>query len=442
MQRLAEALHATAALAPGQYENILRNFDPVWIEEALASTGVATLRRRRLPMEQVVRLVIGMALFRDRDIAEVARDLEIALPAGTTRTAAPSAIVQARARLGAAPMEWLFLRTGAEWGHDSARRETWRGLALYGVDGTTLRVPDSDDNRAHFGGQKSHRGPSGYPQLRLVALMALRSHVLVSAAFGPYDVDERAYALDLWPSIPDDSLTLLDRGFLQANVLLPLNAGGQNRHWLTRAKKNSVWKTVKELGRGDALVEFEVSREARRKDPSLPRTYCARAITYQRRGFQPQTLLTSLLDADRHPADELRVLYHERWEIEIGYDELKTHMLEREESLRSRSVAGVMQEVWGILLGYNLVRREIEDIADETKLAPTRISFIAALRYIVEELRWAAATSPGKIPRRLGDMRDKIRRFVLPLRRQERSNPRVVKVKMSNYNLNRRRRPR
>jgi hypothetical protein len=254
---------------------------------------------------------------------------------------------------------------------------------------------------------------------------------------------EQTYALDLWPSIPDHSLALLDRGFLQANVLVPLVTGGTNRHWLTRAKKNSVWKRCRKLGRGDELVELTVSSAARRQDPSLPGTFRARAITYRKPGFAPQTLLTSLVDADRYPADELRVLYHERWEIEIGYDELKTHMLEREEALRSRSVAGVRQEVWGILLGYNLVRREMEQIADEVDLPPTRISFIAALRYIVDEMSWAAiSAAPGAVPRHLGDMRDQIRRFVLPPRREGQSHPRTVKIKMSNYALNRRRRPR
>jgi hypothetical protein len=229
MRRLSEALLVTAAFTPEQVASILRQLDRSWVEEALCATGVATLRRRRLPMEQVVWLVVAMALFRDRGIAEVAQQLEIALPDGESRTTAPSAIAQARARLGAAPMEWLFLRTATEWGHESARREAWRELALYAVDGTTLRVPDSDANRRHFGGQETHRGPSGYPQLRLVVLMAVRSHLLVTADFGPYATDERSYAAGLWSHIPDNSLTLIDRGYLQANVLVPLQCSARTK---------------------------------------------------------------------------------------------------------------------------------------------------------------------------------------------------------------------
>jgi len=126
------------------------------------------------------------------------------------------------------------------------------------------------------------------------------------------------------------------------------------------------------------------------------------------------------------------VLYHERWEIELGFDELKTDMLQRLETIRSRSPEAVTQELWGLLLAYTLIRLEMEHVADE--LAPTRISFVAALRLIVDEWSWSTiTTSPGAIPRHLTNLRDKIRVYVLPERRTGRVNPRAVKLKMSNY---------
>lgn len=436
----AEALAFTSSLTPSTLETFARHLDREWIEEALLNTGTATLRRRRLPAEQVVWLVIGMALVRNRPIKDVVRHLDLALPAPRgERTVAPSAVTQARARIGAAPLEWLFDRTAAQWTTDSADRDRWRGLALYAVDGTTLRVPDSVANRKHFGSQDAGmgRGISGYPLARLVTVIAVRSHLVLAASFGPYG-SERAYAADLWPSIPDRSLVLIDRLYLQADVLVPLQANGVERHWLTRAKSKSKWTEVEHLGKGDDLVEFTVSREARKKDPSLPMVYRARAIRYQRKGFEPQTLLTSLVDAKRYPADELRALYHERWEIELSFGELKTDMLQREETIRSQSPAMVEQELWGLLLAYNLVRLEMARIADEVGLPPLRISFVAALRFIVDEWSWSHSTdSPGAIPRHLVDMRDQIRRFVLPPRRPNRLFPRAVKLKMSNYDRKR-----
>jgi hypothetical protein len=180
-------------------------------------------------------------------------------------------------------MEWLFLRTAEEWAHRSADVDRWRGLALYGVDGTTLRVADSTENRDHFGGQDSGRHDggrderqSGYPLLRLVVAMALRSHILAAAVFGPYATDERTYAVSLWDSIPDRALVLVDRAYLQANVLVPLTTKGVQRHWMTRAKTNSKFRSIRRLGKGDELVEFEVSSEARKKNPSLPTHFDAR----------------------------------------------------------------------------------------------------------------------------------------------------------------------
>ena len=140
--RLEESLSNVAALASArgevQFQDLRRNVDREWIEQALQATGTATIRRRRLPAEQVVWLVIGMALFRNRSIHDIVSKLDLVLP-GESPTVVPSAVADARARLGSDPMEWLFTRCADEWAHASARRHAWRGLALYGVDGSTLR---------------------------------------------------------------------------------------------------------------------------------------------------------------------------------------------------------------------------------------------------------------------------------------------------------------
>lgn len=422
---------------PSEFEDLRRNIDAEWIEQALRATGTATLRRRRLPAEQVVWLVIGMALFRNRSIHDIVSKLDLVLP-GVTPTVVPSAVADARARLGPEPMEWLFTRTADEWAHPSARRNEWRRLAIYGVDGTTLRVPDSDENRQTFGVSVAHRGESAYPLIRMAALMALRSHLLAAVAFGPYGDGEHRYAAALWASVPNDSVTIVDRNFLAAGVLIPLQRDGINRHWLVRAKSNTRLNVLKRLSDGDDLVELQVSAESLQNDPSLPKTYIARAIRYQRKGFQPQTLLTSLTDPEAFPAGEIVALYHERWELELGYDEIKTEMLDREEAIRSRTPDGVRQEVWGILLAYNLIRVEMERVAASAKVDPSRISFVGAMRLICDEWLWCAIAQPGAIPKHLRNLRAALTGLILPPRRSERTYPRAVKIKMSNYPRKRR----
>ena len=196
------------------FEKLLEHLDESWIEQALELTGTATVRRRRLPAEQVLWLVMGMALYRELSIPEVVDKLGLALPGERGLSVAPSAVPQARKRLGAEPVRWLFERCAEKWATESARRHAWRGLSVFGIDGTSVRVPDSRQNRAHFGGQSTtpEKGQSGYPLARMATLMALRSHLLLGARFGPYTIGETTLARELgrvplrggirWPQLP------------------------------------------------------------------------------------------------------------------------------------------------------------------------------------------------------------------------------------------------
>ena len=216
---------------PASFEQFASHLDVEWVETALVDSGTATVRRRRIPSQHVVWLVIGMALFRDRSIQEVVSHLHLVLPrykkAGkekkVTQAYAPSAITQARYRVGAAPLEMLFAQTALHWSAAAADQDRWRGLALYGLDGTTLRIPDTESNRETFGLPGTGRGQSGYPQVRLVALMALRSHLMAATAFGPCagkKTGECTLATELWPQVPERSLIIVDRNFLDTDCCL------------------------------------------------------------------------------------------------------------------------------------------------------------------------------------------------------------------------------
>ena len=371
---LVDDLSLVASVLPEDVHSLHARLDGGdWIARALVATGTATIRKRRLPAEQCVWLVLGMALLRERRIEEVVRTLDLALPVASSKGVAPAAIPPARERLGSEPMKWLFTESAKVWAAEGADEQRWRGLAVYGVDGTTLRVADTPENRAEFGGQWAgeQRGDNNYPIIHLVTLMALRTHVLAGAALdGDANSSEQSLTPALLQQVPNHSLTILDRNFLSPLSLVPLQSGGANRHWLTRAKSNTAMKSLEKLAEGDELVELKVSHEAQTKDPTLGKTWKARAIRYQRAGFKPQTLLTSLLDPVRWPAAEVIEMYHERWEPELGYDEVKTELLQREESLRSKKPDGVRQETWGILLAYNLVRLEIARVAKLVGVPP------------------------------------------------------------------------
>jgi hypothetical protein len=434
---LEEAFTLVPQVLPGSFEQFRRHLSADWVDDALVVTGTATIRRRRLPADQTVWLLIGMALMRDESIERVAALLGVALPSKGASTVARSALPQARARLGDEPLEYIFCASGTEWSRKSAEAHRYRGLSVYAVDGTTIRVPDTPENWEAFGGHVGNgkRAGSAYPTVRVLGLMAARSHVLGAMRFGAYEVGEVTLARELWSDLPHDSLALVDRNFLVAADLNRLCQDGTNRHFLTRAKSTTRLRTIKRLGKNDALVEVMLSDDTRRKHPDLPEQWIARAITYQRKGYPKAVLLTSLLDPEKYPPGELVALYHERWEIELGYDEIKTHMLAREEAIRSRTPTGVRQELWAIGLAYNLVRLEMERAANDAGVAPTRISFVNALSFICHAwIIWSTPPlAPGRIPAALLDLRHRLRLLLLPERRPERLYPRVVKIKMSKY---------
>lgn len=174
---LQEDLEILASCVPESVAAMRGRLPDALLREAFEVTGTATLRKRRLPAEQVVWLILGMAIMSEKSIEDVVMKLDLALPAPNGKAVASSSIADARARIGPEPVQYLFEMTGSQWAAKSAAEHQWRGLSIFGIDGSTLRVHDSAETREVFGGQRCDetKGDSGYPMARVVALMALRS---------------------------------------------------------------------------------------------------------------------------------------------------------------------------------------------------------------------------------------------------------------------------
>lgn len=404
-----------------------------WIEQALSYTGRASVRHRRLPAQQVVWLVIALALYRHRSIREVMAELDLALPDLRDSCVTDSAVTQARQRLGAEPLAWLFNASSQQWWLQDAQRDDFHGLHLLAMDGTTLKLSDSTTNREHFGAPRfANDAVASYPHARLVTLTVLRTQLVLAARFGPYGEHEMSLAKGLREAIPNQSLTIFDRGFLAAELLHNLVNTGSERHFLIPAKANTSW-TLIEGDAADGLVEMKVSAAARKHDPNLPKYWRARAISCKSPKGKLTYLLTSLTDRVRFPAAALIDCYTKRWGIETSYRELKQSMMGMALSLRSQSVEGTIQEIWGILIAYNLVRLEMARAAEQAKCEPTDISFVFALHTFQLEMTHAAATQAyGKLPGLLKRMRE---RMILELNvyRPGRKFERVTKAKPQRY---------
>ena len=408
-----------------------------WIRSAATLSGKASIRRRRLPPDMVLWLVIGMAFFRSEPIHEVARRLNICADGlANEDLLGKSSLSHARQRLGQQPGEWLFKRCARAWGIERYPEDDWHSLQVFAADGALFRTQDTPELREHFGsGNTSTPRQTPYPMLRLVTLMNVRSHVLLDAAVSPYRRGEIPQAQGMLDALPDHSVTLFDKGFFSADLLLGVQAGGQSRHWLIPARQGLAATIVEQYAEGDCLLQMKVSAQARKKNPALPKLWQARAVSYEVQGKE-KTVLTSL-PAGQFTAEQVAGLYHERWEIELGYRDIKCSMQHSAMTLRSKLKELVYQELWGLLLAYNLIRREASQAAVAHQRAPQEISFKFACQFIASQMVvMAGALSPGHTPRRLAELRGSIAALFI-VHRPRPSRPRTVKISKTRFPVNR-----
>lgn len=410
--------------------------DPAVVKQAMEKAGVATLRKRRLPLEMMLWCVIGLALFRRMSVWDVVSRMNIMLP-GNQLLVAPSAVVQARQRLGVDAVRQTFNLTQRAW-HAAAEHPTWAGLRVLGVDGVVWRTPDTPENRAHFDSPDNPSGTNGYPKVRMVCQMELTSHLLTGSAMDRYDCAEVTLAQQLIETTPDQSLTLFDRCFYSLGLLHAWQQAGTERHWLIPMKARTRVELIKQLSLKspeDALVKVETSSQARKKWPGLPTHMTLRMMTSVIKGKE-RTVLTSMIDPIRFPAAGIVNLYTHRWEIELSFREMKQTLLDSEYTLRSRLPDMIQQELWGLLLAYNLLRYQMVEMSRHCPgVQPCQMSFTSCTWAILGFINGISIERSGNIPRFLAELHASARHYVLPPRRENRDYPRELRRKPSKYAL-------
>lgn len=420
-------LATTILNAPSQLDKFSEWIDIDWIKTALKETGKASIRKRKLPAEHVVWLVIGLALFRNQPIWYVVHQLQLIL--GNQQACAPSAAVQARQRLGEAPLKQLFHQLNQKWLFESVQPlDKLNDLTVFAVDGVVFSTPHTPENFAHFGSSKGKGAEAPYPQVRAVCLVNTDSHEIVDVEIGDMAQGELTLAHHL--QVQSKSITLFDRAYFSAAFLLHWQQASEQSHWLMRAKDNLRYEIIHTHARGDYHIRMPVSPRAQKLDPALSTTWEARLIEYEYQG-KKRRYITSLLDSKRYPMNKVANLYQQRWEIELCYREIKTN-LQDGMLLRSKQPELIYQELWGVFIAYNLLRRQMKCMAQQLKISPLRISFHIASIAIVNILRFAPLESAGTIPKQLSQLMEQASLFVLPERRL-RKCPRVVKGRPAKY---------
>jgi len=332
----------------------------------------------------MVYFVIALALYMNVAYEEVLRCLVEGLEwlgesADRLRNTGRSAISQARARLGAEPMKRLYRQVVKPIGDSRSKGVWYRGLRIVSIDGFTLDVGDTPSNREAFGMPGASRGRSAFPQIRCVALAETGTHVLFDASVGPYTASEVKLADKLIPSLRSDMLCIADRNFFSFTRWRAAEATGARLLW--RMKKNLTLPCEKRFRDGSYLSTIYPSPKDRRNQRGGVRV---RVIEYQLRGASNTEpvyrLITNLLQPTKAPALELASLYHERWEIENAFDELKVHLRGRDVVLRSKTPELVIQEFYGLLLAHFAVRGLMHEAALQAGLDTDSLSFVHSLR--------------------------------------------------------------
>ena len=304
------------------------------------------------------------------------------------------------------------------------------GLRVLAVDGVVWAAPDTPINRHVLGCCSNHHGQGSWPQVRAVCLMDTSSHELLDAQVSAMTQGEVTLAAALKP-VPH-SLTIFDRAYFSAAFLLDWPTRDENCHWLMRARDNLRHEVLESFGPGDSLIRMPISPRAKQLHPHLLENWQARLITVQFAG-QQRRFITSLCDAKRYPARMLAALYRQRWEIELGFREIKQSLQAGALVLRSKQPDLVRQEIWGVLIAYTLLRRQMRLMAEHIKVPASRIGFHATASAIIDILRFAPLEAAGNLPRRLALLFEQAHLFVLPPRRQRCSYPRAVKLRPSKY---------
>lgn len=433
---LLNALDETFCIAEEltSLEKLTGILDAELLEQAFQHAGVATVRKRRLPLDAVLWSVIGMSLFRQESVWDIASKLEISLP-GKHKLVAPSALVQARQRLGCEAVMHTFNGLSSRCFEEQSF-EQWFGLNLLAVDGVMYRTQDTPENRAAFKSDKNAQGHNSYPQVRMCCLMEVSSHLVLASEFDSRDIGEMTLAQRLIGHVPDNSLTLFDKGYYSLGLLHSWQRAGSNAHWMLPARKDLQFETIKQLNKNDAIVLLSTSPQARKKFPNLPQQIEARLTEYQADG-NTYRVLSSLTDPMRYPYEALTEIYTERWEIELGFREMKQTLLHSTHVLRSKKPDMVRQELWGLLLAYNLVRIAMIDATKEEETSPNRLSFSHCARHVMVFLTTIPIRSAGKLPIHYEGLLETLRLFELPDKRPDRKYPRAVRKKPTKYPIKR-----
>ena len=375
---------------------LTRVFPPALVDEVIAEVGRTEQRSRTLPARVMAYFVIGMGLYSEGSYEDVLSQLTDGLSWAsgwqeTFKLPSKSAIFQARARLGPEPLAALFARVAKPIGTAATPGAWLAGRRMVAIDGTVLDLADTLANEEHFGRPGVNKGErSAFPQARIVALAECGTHAMFDAEVGGCSTSEMALAEELVRRLEPGMLLLADRGFYSYALWAKTVATGADLLW--RAKTGLRPTYLETLDDDSWLAQIRHSTDKNAEPITV------RVVDYTvddgRANTGSYRLFTTILDPGEASATDLAAAYTERWEIELAFDELKTHQRGPRTVLRSKAPDLVLQEIWGHLCCHYAIRTLMADAAGHAGHDPDRVSFVAAIRITRQTIAHQGDFSP------------------------------------------------
>ncbi len=373
------------------------------IEQTIGTTKAIEGRKRKLPSQLVVCLVIAMSLWSSDSMTTVLKNLVNGLSRQWTKLGKywqvpnSASISEARQRVGCRVMSQLFERVARPKATMETPGAFLGGLRVMAIDGTVLDVPDSQNNALVFGYPSSRPGTrAAFPKVRLVMLIEAGTHLIVDALMCPYRIGERVRAKKLLRSVLQGMLLMWDRGLHSyAMVQATLKQGCD---YLGRVPANVKFSVAQVLDDGSYLSWIAPDGKSKKKGCTKIQVRVIEYTIDTDGGEQTYRLITSLMDTARFPALLLATEYHQRWEIENTIDELKTHLNGRKTPIRSLKPREVIQEVYGWLLGHYAVRCLMFTAAQQAGISPLRLGNTCTLNVLRRAIPDFHDIQPEQIP--------------------------------------------
>jgi hypothetical protein len=407
----------------------------------------ANSRRRSLPAQVTFWAFVWQVLSPGSSCRETVRKVEAWWRWGQRRARrglTPSAYCQARARLDSQTLKLVHDSLAWNLERNTLGTENWReGRRVKIVDGTMCSMPDTPANQQRWPQSSWQKPGLGFPLMKLVGLFSLGSGALLEYATGNLHVHESQLFRQLWPSLEKGDVILADRGFCSYAAIASLLQRGVDSVMRLHAMRKADFRSGKALGQGERLVTWtrpqqRTSAWSAAEFAALPEQLVLRMIKLEVAvtGFRTRRviLVTTLLDGELYPAEEVRALYGQRWNVELHFHQLKTilHL----DILRCQSPELISKELQLHLIVYNLIRALMQKAAHRHDILLARISFKGTLDTVRQwnEVIHATSGQPRKQSLLISDMLRLIASDTLP-HRPGRSEPRAKKRRPKNFHL-------